>query len=74
MSEEIYNEIPNDHLIRICQYRHGSTCCKYIVFFERIGKFCCVKSTSKWREKIDRQTDELKARGDNCEGLSHETQ
>lgn len=64
-------EIPDDHLSNVCKYRHGPACCRYIVFFEKTGRFCCVKKINDLKEKIDSYADHMKAKGDNCEGLPY---
>ncbi len=61
--------ISDDHLINVCKYRRGSMCCKYIVFFESHKKFYCVKNILELKKKIDLQSSQLRAKGDNCIGL-----
>ena len=58
--------IDDDRLVNICKYRQQG-CCKYIVFFERMNDFYCVKNIPEIREMIDKE--DLAAQGDNCEGL-----
>lgn len=65
--------IDDDRLVDICKYRQGSECCKYIVYFEKPGRFCCVKKVNDLKLKIDSQAADMKATGDNCEGLPNET-
>ncbi len=65
--------ITDEHLIKVCKYRQGG-CCRYIVFFDQVGQFCCVKKDLTAKAKIDDQIDEMKAQGDNCEGLLYEAQ
>ena len=60
--------ISDDRLVKICKYRQGALCCKYIVYFEQNKEFCCVKNNNFMKEKIDSQ-ELMKAKGDNCEGL-----
>jgi hypothetical protein len=71
LSEEY--TIPNEHLIKICKYRQGESCCKYIVFFDRSNNFCCTKKVPDLKSKVDLQASQMKAQGDNCEGLPYET-
>ncbi len=65
--------IPAEHLIQTCKYRQGKSCCRYIVYFEKPGQFFCVKKDEQAKMKIDSVIDEMHAKGDNCEGLPHET-
>ena len=60
--------IPGEHLSSVCKYRQGSDCCKYIVFFEKPGKFYCAKNIADLKGKID-LLDDMKSKGDNCEGM-----
>lgn len=67
------HEIPDVHLAQVCKYRHGSQCCRYIVFLESHGRFVCAKKVNDLKQKIDSQADKMNAQGDNCEGLPNET-
>jgi len=60
--------IPDEHLKSVCLYRQGSSCCKYIVYFEKYHNFYCTKKIPELKEKVDSCGD-MKAKGDNCEGL-----
>ena len=60
--------ISNAHLINVCKYRQPS-CCKYIVFFSEKDNFCCVKNVTEMRDRIKQVEANMKATGDNCEGL-----
>jgi hypothetical protein len=60
--------IPQEHLMDVCKYRQKG-CCRYIVFSQNINDFCCVKTTPDIKQNIDEIVHELKAQGDNCEGL-----
>ena len=59
--------IPDDHLVNICKYRKGNSCCKYIIYSDVKQNFCCVKNIQYIKNMLDSQ--ELKAQGDNCVGL-----
>jgi len=61
--------IPVGHAARICLYRQGSRCCKYIVFFDINKEFCCVKTIPRLKEQIDSEAHKMKAKGNNCEGF-----
>lgn len=63
--------ISDDHLVRVCRYRQ-SGCCKYIVMFEQQGSFYCVKNVPELKNKIEQNSHEMVAQGDNCEGLKYE--
>ena len=64
--------IPIPHLGAVCKYRQGPDCCKYVVFFDRVRDFCCAKKIVEMKDKIDSLSDQMKAQGDNCEGLPSE--
>ncbi len=63
--------IEDEHLVAVCKYRQ-SGCCKYIVFFDNVNEFCCVKNIPELRKQIDMQSPEMNAQGDNCKGLMDE--
>ena len=63
------SKIPDGHLVDVCKYRQGASCCRYIVFFDKKEDFYCVKKEGTLKEKIDRQIEEMTAKGDNCQGL-----
>ncbi len=63
--------ISDEHLKSVCLYRQGSSCCKYIVYLEKYHNFYCAKKIPELKEKVDVLND-LKATGDNCEGLPYE--
>ncbi len=60
--------VTEDYMVQVCRYRQGSSCCKYLVFFDNPHNFYCVKKDSELNKKIS--SLDLKAKGDNCEGLS----
>lgn len=62
--------IPVEQLVRICQYRQKG-CCRYIYFPLHKGDFYCIKNVPDLKFKMDQQ-DDLRAQGDNCEGLGNE--
>ncbi len=64
-------QIPQEHLVDICKYRQGESCCKYIYFPREKKDFYCVKKVQLLREKLDQE--EMTAKGDNCPGLPNET-
>jgi len=72
MSASEFNIISDDYLINVCRYRQAE-CCKYIIFFENVGNFYCVKNAPELRERIEAHASEMAAKGDNCEGLEYET-
>jgi len=59
--------IPNDHLINVCKYRQQG-CCKFIIFLEKAGEFCCAKNVKELRQNIDSAAD-MNAVNDNCKGI-----
>ncbi len=61
-------KIPTDHLIKVCLYRQGSKCCKYIVFSDIKQDFCCIKRLPTMKNFIDIERG-MSAKGDNCMGL-----
>ena len=68
MSEELNGKnIDMNHLMKVCKYRKGEQCCKYIVYFENQDDYYCVKNVPDLRNKINRAN--MEAKGDNCEGL-----
>ena len=64
--------ISDDHLVQSCQYRQGSACCRYIIYFQSKNKFYCVKKNIDLKDKINQYAAQLKAKGDNCDGLPYE--
>lgn len=61
-------KIPKAHLNSICQFKQGKQACRYIAL--TVSGFSCVKKTLM-KDMLDKkvQDEEMKARGDNCEGL-----
>jgi len=62
----VYKRIPNAHLKSVCGYGKGVFTCKYIMFYK--DGFYCVKKEKEIKEAIDAQK-EMKAKGNNCNGL-----
>lgn len=62
--------IPNEHLMKVCKYRQDG-CCRYIVYFLELKEFCCAKKDEYIRQGIDSTVENMKCKGDNCEGLPH---
>lgn len=62
-------QIPHEHLIQVCKYRQGESCCRYIFVPREENEFYCVKKISKIREQLDGEVEEMTAKGDNCPGL-----
>lgn len=61
--------ISDNHLINVCKYRQGSSCCRYIVYLNNIQNFCCAKKINDIKMTIDKKFVSMNARGDNCEGI-----
>ena len=64
--------INDEQLINVCKYRQPG-CCKFIVFFDKSNDFYCVKNIKELRDRILNEKD-MKAQGDNCDGLIDEAQ
>ena len=60
--------ISNDHLIHTCKYRQQE-CCRYVVYFNTIREFCCVKNILKLHDWIESENPKMVAKGNNCKGL-----
>ena len=68
MPEELVGkDIKISHLMKVCKYRQGDECCKYVVYFEDPDDFFCVKNILHLRYKLD--NTQMEAKGDNCVGL-----
>lgn len=65
-------QIPLDHLVKVCKYRQGEGCCRYIFFPREKREFYCAKNIPLMKTKIDSEVSEMTAKGDNCLGLPHE--
>jgi len=63
----IESVVTEDHMVQVCRYRQGSSCCKYLVFFNNPHNFYCVKKYPELNKQIS--SLDLLAKGDNCEGL-----
>lgn len=61
--------IPADHLIKVCKYRQGSECCRYIYFPQKERDFYCTKTILSMKKSIDKEVSQMTAQGDNCPGL-----
>ena len=65
-------QIPHEHLVKVCKYRQGEDCCRYIFFPREKRDFYCSKKILVMKTKIDSQVSEMTAKGDNCPGLPNE--
>jgi len=65
-------KIPKERLRSVCHYRCGPGACRYIMHVQVVNDLCCVKHFRPGREIIEREFDEMKARGDNCPGLRYD--
>lgn len=65
-------QISSEHLVKVCKYRQGEGCCRYIYFPRDKKDFYCVKKISEMQEKLDEEVESMIAKGDNCSGLPHE--
>ena len=65
-------QISSEHLVRVCKYRQGSECCRYIYFPRDEKEFYCVKKLPVMQEKLDGEVENMTAKGDNCPGLPNE--
>lgn len=63
----LLRQIPQDHLISVCKYRQGETCCKYIFFPRDRNDFYCAKKIEEIKNYLD--AEPMVAKGDNCQGL-----
>jgi hypothetical protein len=59
--------IPDEHLIKICKYRQGAECCKHIMYSPGVSNFICTKLIPKLNEFS--KNSEMRAKGDNCNGI-----
>lgn len=66
--------IPDAHLAGVCRYRCGPACCKYVFFSRLLQEFCCLKKIPSAKGQVDEIAKEIKAQGDNCEGLPNEAE
>ena len=64
--------IPLKHLADVCKYRQGEQCCRYVYFPSHKSDHYCVKKISEMKAYIDSISQDFKAQGDNCPGLSDE--
>lgn len=72
--ENPYSEdrrISQEYLISTCKYRQSELCCRYILFSSEKLDFFCAKNITSVRKHIDSVAEEMKARGDNCNGLGN---
>ena len=67
---EIGYPIPEDHLLKVCQYRQREKCCKYIVWSIERKDFYCGKLVAKTKKHIDGFSHSMVAKYDNCPGIS----
>ncbi len=68
----IAQQISTEQLVKICKYRQGSACCRYIYYPREKREFYCVKTISEIKEKLDGEVSVMTAQGDNCPGLPNE--
>ena len=60
--------LDNKRLKEICKMGQGKNCCRYIIADPDEG-IVCAKGTSI-QYMLDNRVNEMKAKGDNCEGLN----
>ncbi len=65
------NQISHDHLVKVCKYRQGVDCCRYIFFPRDKREFYCSKKIPEMKSKFD-SLSSMVAKGDNCAGLPNE--
>jgi hypothetical protein len=62
-------KIPEAHLHSICKLKQGNDTCRYIGLVPSLGFVCAKKTPMKTMLDKRASNNEMKATGDNCEGL-----